>query len=41
MLGKEYMKDGKLVGKDVQKTKSPQAFGIHSLSELVKLIMSD
>jgi glyceraldehyde 3-phosphate dehydrogenase len=34
-MGKEYIKDGKLVGADVAKTKSPQAFGIKTLEELL------
>jgi len=39
LTGKEYVKDGKFVGKDVKETKSPQAFGIHTLSELLKLLI--
>jgi len=35
-MGKEYIKDGKLAGADVASTKSPQAFGITSLEELLK-----
>jgi len=34
-MGKEYLKDGKLAGKDVHETKSPQAFGIYSLDDLL------
>jgi len=34
-MGKEYIKNGKLVGKDVKETKSPQAFGITSLEQLL------
>eukprot|EP00929_Paragymnodinium_shiwhaense_P114559 TRINITY_DN82_c0_g1_i2.p1 TRINITY_DN82_c0_g1~~TRINITY_DN82_c0_g1_i2.p1 ORF type:complete len:465 (+),score=177.03 TRINITY_DN82_c0_g1_i2:70-1464(+) len=34
-MDKEYIKDGKLIGKDVPETKSPQAFGIHTLDELL------
>jgi hypothetical protein len=35
-MGKEYIRDGKLCGRDVAETKSPQAFGITSLEELLK-----
>jgi len=35
-MGKEYIKNGKLAGQHVSETKSPQAFGIHSLEELLK-----
>jgi len=35
-MGKEYLKDGKLAGKDVPETKSPQAFGITTLEDLLK-----
>jgi hypothetical protein len=35
-MGKEYIKNGKLIGKDVKETKSPQAFGITSLEQLLK-----
>jgi hypothetical protein len=35
-MGKEYIKDGKLAGADVKETKSPQAFGITTLEELLK-----
>merc|ERR1711862_40678 len=35
-MGKEYIKDGKLAGADVKETKSPQAFGITSLEQLLK-----
>lgn len=34
-MGKEYIVDGKLAGKDVPETKSPQAFGIESLEQLL------
>jgi hypothetical protein len=34
-MGKEYIKNGKLIGKDVKETKSPQAFGITSLEQLL------
>merc|ERR1712039_1015952 len=30
-MGKEYIKDGKLIGANVSETKSPQAFGITPL----------
>jgi hypothetical protein len=35
-MGKEYIVGGKLAGKDVKETKSPQAFGITSLEQLLK-----
>jgi hypothetical protein len=35
-MGKEYIKDGKLCGKDVPETKSPQAFGVTTLEQLLK-----
>jgi len=34
-MGKEYIKDGKLAGADVGETKSPQAFGVKSLEDLL------
>jgi len=34
-MGKEYIKDGKLAGADVGSTKSPQAFGVKTLEELL------
>jgi len=34
-MGKEYIKDGKLSGADVPHTKSPQAYGITSLEQLL------
>mmetsp|Transcript_19531 Transcript_19531/g.45425 ORF Transcript_19531/g.45425 Transcript_19531/m.45425 type:complete len:446 (-) Transcript_19531:333-1670(-) len=34
-MNKEYLKDGKLAGKDVGETKAPQAFGITDLKDLV------
>jgi hypothetical protein len=34
-MGKEYIKNGKLAGKDVGETKSPQRFGIKSLADLL------
>jgi hypothetical protein len=36
LMGKEYIKNGKLAGKDVGETKSPQRFGLHSLEQLLK-----
>jgi hypothetical protein len=36
LMGKEYLKDGKLAGKDVGETKSPQRYGINSLADLLK-----
>jgi hypothetical protein len=35
-MGKEYIKDGKLTGADVKETKSPQAFGVTTLEDLLK-----
>jgi len=35
-MGKEYIVDGRLIGKDVQSTKSPQAFQITSLKALLQ-----
>merc|ERR1712039_360928 len=35
-MGKEYIKDGKLAGANVAETKSPQAYGITSLEQLLK-----
>jgi hypothetical protein len=35
-MHKEYIKDGKLAGKDVGETKSPQRFGIKTLTDLLK-----
>jgi len=34
-MGKEYIKDGKLAGANVSETKSPQAFGVTSLEQLL------
>ena len=34
IMGKEYLVDGKFVGKDIQDTFAPQAFGIHSAADL-------
>jgi len=34
-MGKEYIKDGKLAGKDVGETKSPQRYGITTLEALL------
>lgn len=34
-MGKEYIKDGKLAGADVAETKSPQAFGVTTLEDLL------
>jgi len=34
-MGKEYIKDGKLAGKDVGETKSPQRYGITTLDALL------
>merc|ERR1711870_213873 len=36
-MGKEYVKDGKLAGKDAMATKAPQAFGYTTLESLVKV----
>merc|ERR1712032_219266 len=35
-MGKEYIKDGKLAGDDCAATKSPQAFGVTTLADLLK-----
>jgi len=35
-MGKEYIKNGKLAGANVMETKSPQAFGITSLEQLLR-----
>merc|ERR1712232_1355343 len=35
-MGKEYINNGKLAGADVMETKSPQAFGITTLEQLMK-----
>eukprot|EP00921_Rhytidocystis_pertsovi_P003129 GHVQ01005210.1.p1 GENE.GHVQ01005210.1~~GHVQ01005210.1.p1 ORF type:complete len:443 (+),score=29.76 GHVQ01005210.1:202-1530(+) len=35
-MNKEYIKDGKLQGKDVKETTAPQRFGIDSLDKLLK-----
>merc|ERR1712222_11860 len=35
-MGKEYIKDGKLTGADCAATKSPQAFGVTTLADLLK-----
>jgi len=32
-MGREYLKDGRLAGRDVGETKAPQAFGIHTLDD--------
>jgi hypothetical protein len=34
-MGKEYIKDGKLAGANVGETKSPQAFGVNTLEDLL------
>ena len=31
MIGKEYIKDGKLVGKDIHETRAPQHYGFTDL----------
>merc|ERR1712139_696964 len=35
-MGKEYLKDGKLAGANVNETKSPQRYGVTSLDALLK-----
>jgi len=35
-MGKEYIKDGKLAGKDMGETKSPQKYGVRSLEDLLR-----
>jgi len=37
ILGKEFLKDGKLIGKDMGMTRAPQRFHFHSLFDLVNL----
>jgi len=39
-LGKEWVVDGKLTGKDVETTRAPQKFGISTLEELMKGILA-
>ena len=36
-IGKEYLVDGELVGRDVMTTRAPQRYGIDSLEELIRL----
>jgi hypothetical protein len=36
VLGKEFVTDGKLVGKDVCETRSPQRYGLTSLRDILK-----
>ena len=36
-MKKEYVVDGKLVGRDVGETTAPQRFGINTIDELKKL----
>jgi opine dehydrogenase len=36
-MGKEYVVNGKLVGKDVGETSAPQKFGIRTIDDLKKL----
>jgi hypothetical protein len=35
-LGRSWLVDGKLAGKDVSNTRAPQAYGIHTIEELIK-----
>jgi hypothetical protein len=35
-LGKEYVVDGKLVGKDVRETRAPLAYGLDTLEDILK-----
>merc|ERR1739845_204367 len=35
-MGKEYIKNGRLAGQHVSETKSPQAFGIKTLEDLLQ-----
>lgn len=37
MLGKEYLKDGKLVGKDLHSTRAPQHYGFTSLDDFMEV----
>jgi len=36
-IGKEYLIDGRLIGRDVMTTRAPQRYGIDSLEELIRL----
>ena len=36
MMGKEYLVDGKLCGKDVASTRAPQSYGFHDLDTFMK-----
>lgn len=38
-MGKEYIVDGKLTGKDVGETTAPQALGVNTLEELKKIVV--
>jgi hypothetical protein len=35
-MGKEYLVDGKFVGKDIPQTRSPQTYGYHDLDTFIK-----
>ena len=37
-LGKEFLKDGKMQGKDIKDTRAPQAFGVASKDSLCKFL---
>nr|CAH17649.1 strombine dehydrogenase [Sipunculus nudus] len=34
-MGREFLKDGKFVGKDLEKARCPQHYGLHSLDEII------
>lgn len=36
VMGKEYLKDGKLCGKDVDSTRAPQHYGFNDLDTFMK-----
>jgi hypothetical protein len=35
-MGKEFLVDGKFVGKDIPSTRSPQTYGFHDLDHFLK-----
>ena len=35
-MGREYLKDGKLAGKDVSSTRSPQKYGLNNLQLILR-----
>jgi len=36
-MGKEYLVDGRLTGRDVASTRAPQCYGINTLATLIEL----